>query len=70
MGPARVIGVEGSNLWVSHGATAMKCAKERVRMASPAEKEMREMMMRLGAEDPDSRKAHGPPPRQQDLTGQ
>ena len=28
------------------------------------------MMMRLGAEDLDSRKAHGPPPRQQDLTGQ
>ena len=31
MGPARVIGVEGSNLWVSHGATAIKCAKEQLR---------------------------------------
>ena len=56
MGPARVIGVERCNLLVSHRATATKCAKEQVRIASPAEKEMREMMMRLGAEDPDSRK--------------
>ena len=53
--PARVIGVEGSNLLVSHRATATRCAKEQVRMASAAEKEMREMMMmRLGAEDPDT----------------
>ena len=57
MGPARFIGVEGSNLLVPHRATATKCAKEQDRMASPAAKEMREMlMMRLGAEDPDSRK--------------
>ena len=42
MGPARAIGVEGSNLWVLHGATAITCAKEQVRMTSPAEKEMRE----------------------------
>ena len=70
MGPARVIGVEGSTLWVSHGATTIKCAKEHVRMASLAEKETRELMTRLGAEDRDSRKAHEPPPRQQDLNGQ
>ena len=65
MGPARVIGVEGSNLWVSHRATAIKCAEEHVRMSSPAEKKLEEMMMRLRAEDQDSRKAHEPPPRQQ-----
>ena len=39
-------------------------------MASLAEKLMREMMMRLGAEDSDSRRARGPPPRAQDLSGQ
>ena len=36
LGPARVIGVEGGNVWVSHRATAIKCAKEQLRMASPA----------------------------------
>ena len=50
MGPTRFICVDGSNLLVSHGATAVKCAAEQVPTASPAEKEMREMMMRLGAE--------------------
>ena len=35
-----------------HRTTAIECAKEPVVMASPADKEMREMMMRLGAEDP------------------
>ena len=68
MEPERVIGVEGSNLWVSHGATAIS-AKEQVQMASHAEKEMREMMMRRGAEDVDSRKTHGPPHGQQYLNG-
>ena len=71
MGPARVFGVKGSNLGGgSLGATAIKCAKEQVRMASLAEKETREMMMRLGAADPDSRKVHEPSPRQQGPTGQ
>ena len=35
LGPARVIGIEGGNVWVSHRATAIKCAKEQLRMASP-----------------------------------
>ena len=52
LGPARVIGVEGGNVWVSHRATAIKCAKEQLRMASPAEREMREMLMRIGGDDP------------------
>ena len=54
MGPARVMGVERSHLWVSHGATAIKCANEQFRI----EKEMREMMMRLGAEDPEKHMDH------------
>ena len=29
IGPARVIGVEGSNLWVSHRATAIKVRKNK-----------------------------------------
>ena len=66
----RVMGAEGSNLWVSHGATVIKCAKEQGWLAPLAEKEMREMMMRPGADDPDSTKEHGSSPRQQDLTGQ
>ena len=37
LGPARVIGIEGGNVWVSHRATAFKCAKEQLHMASPAE---------------------------------
>ena len=28
-------------------------AKEQLRMASPAEREMREMLMRIGGDDPD-----------------
>ena len=52
LGPARVIGIEGGNVWVSHRATAIKCAKEQLRMASPAEREMREMLMRIGGDDP------------------
>ena len=44
LGPDRVIGVEGGNVWVSH---RIKCAKEQLRMASPAEREMREMLMRI-----------------------
>ena len=67
LGPARVIGIEGGRIWVSHGATAIKCAKEQLRMASPAEREMREMLMRTGGDDPDERSKHGVP-RQQDLT--
>ena len=67
LGPARVTGVEGGNVWVSHRATAIKCAKEQLRMASPAEREMREMLMRIGGDDPDERSKHGVP-RQQDLT--
>ena len=43
------------NVWVSHRATAIKCAKEQLRMASPAEREMREMLMRIGGDDPDER---------------
>ena len=41
LGPARVSGIEGGNVWVSHRATAIKCAKEQLLMASPAEREMR-----------------------------
>ena len=37
MGLAGVIGAEGSNLRVSHRAEEIKCVKDRVRMASPAE---------------------------------
>ena len=44
-------------------------AKEQLRMASPAEREMREMLMRVGGDDPDERSKHGVP-RQQDLTQQ
>ena len=40
LGPVRVLGIEGGNVWVSHRATAFKCAKEQLRMASPAEREM------------------------------
>ena len=69
LGPARVIGIEGGNVWVSHRATAIKCAKEQLRMASPAERELREMLMRIGGDDPDERSKHGVP-RQQDLTQQ
>ena len=69
LGPARVIGVEGGNVWVSHRATAIRCAKEQLRMASPAEREMREMLMRIGGDDLDERSKHGVP-RQQDLTQQ
>ena len=43
--------------------------KEQLRMASPAEREMREMLMRIGGDDPDERSKHGVP-RQQDLTQQ
>ena len=50
LGPARVIGTEGGNVWVSHRATAIKCAEEQLRMASPAEREMREILMRIGGE--------------------
>ena len=39
LGPARVIGIEGGNVWVSHRAKAIKCAKEQLRIASPAERE-------------------------------
>ena len=41
--------------------------KEQLRMASPAEREMREILMRIGGDDPDERSTHGVP-RQQDLT--
>ena len=51
--PQESIGVEVSSLWVSHGATAINCSEERVRMASPAEKELLDMMMRLGAKNLD-----------------
>ena len=68
-GPARVIGIEGGYVWVSHRATAIKCAKEQLCMASPAEREMREMLMRIGGDDPDERSKHGVP-RQEDLTQQ
>ena len=47
LGPTRVTGIEGRNVWVSHRATVVKCAKEQLRMASPAEREMREMLMEL-----------------------
>ena len=67
LGPAGVIGIEGGNVWVSHRATAIKCAEEQLRMASPAEREMREMLMRIGGDDPDELSKHGVP-RQQDLT--
>ena len=43
----------------SHRATAVKCAKEQLRMASPAERELREMLMRIGGDDPDERSKHG-----------
>ena len=69
LGPALVIGIDGGNVWVSDRATAIKCAKEQLRMASPAEREMREMLMRIGGDDPDERSKHGVP-RQQDLTQQ
>ena len=62
-----VIGIEGGNVWVSHRATAIKCAQEQLRVASPAEREMREMLMRIGGDDPDERSKNGVP-RQQDLT--
>ena len=62
LGPARVIGIEGGNVWVSHRATAIKCA-------SPAEREMWKMLMRIGGDDPDERSEHGVP-RHQDLTQQ
>ena len=44
-------------------------AKEQLRVASPAEREVREMLLRIGGEDPDERSKHGVP-RQQDLTKQ
>ena len=44
-------------------------AKGQLRIASPAEREMREMLMRIGGDDPDERSKHGVP-RQQDLTQQ
>ena len=69
LGPARVIGIEGGNVWVSHRATAIKCAKEQLRLASPAEREMREMLMGIGGDDPVERSKHGVP-RHQDLTQQ
>ena len=59
--PARVIGIEEGNVWVSHRATAIKCAKEQLRMTSPAEREMRcelEEMIPMSAPNmvyPDSR---------------
>ena len=59
LGPALVIGIEGGNVWVSHRATAFKCAKEQLRMAPPAEREMRGMLMRIGGDDPDERSKHG-----------
>ena len=57
------------NVWVCHRATAINCAKEQLCVASPAEREMREMLMRIGGDDPDERSKHGVP-RQQDLTQQ
>ena len=69
LGPTRVIGIAGGNVWVSHRATAIKCAKEQLRMASTEEREMREMLMRIGGDDTDERSKHGVP-RQQDLTKQ
>ena len=38
----------------------LSSAKEQLRMASPAEREMREMPMRIGGDDPDERSKHGP----------
>ena len=61
--------LKGGNVWVSHRATAIKCAKEQLRMASSAEREMREMLMRIGGGDPDQCSKHGVP-RQLDLTQQ
>ena len=69
LGPARVIGMEGGNVWVSHRATVIKCAEAQLRMASPAEREMREMLMRIGGDDPEKRSKHFVP-KQQDLTQQ
>ena len=60
---------KAANAWISHRATAITCAREQIRTASPAEKEMRDVVMRLGAEDPDSRKTHGPSPRRLVLNG-
>ena len=54
---------------MSHRATAIKCAKEQLRMASLAEREMREMLMRIGGDHHGERSKHGVP-RQQDLTQQ
>ena len=57
MGPSRVIGIESNNLCVCHvEQQRSNVRKNNIRMVSPAEKEMREIMMRLGAEDPNSRK--------------
>ena len=36
-------------------------AQEQLRMASPAEREMREMLMKIGGDDPDERSKHGVP---------
>ena len=58
MGLGRVIAVEGSNLWVTRRATAIESAKEHVTMTSPAEREMRETMVRLGSDNPDSMQKH------------
>ena len=69
LGPARVFELKEEMFAVSHRATAFKCAKEQLRMASPAKREMREMLMRIGKDDPDERSIHGVP-RQQDLTQQ
>ena len=69
LGPARSIRIEGGNVWVSHRATVIKCAKEQLRMASPAEREMQEMLMMIRGDDTDERSKHGVP-RQQDLTQQ
>ena len=46
---------------MSHRGTATKCAKEQVRMASPVEREMLEIIMRRGAEDPDLLTGQQPP---------
>ena len=54
---------------MSHRATAIKRAKEQLRMASPAEREMRVMLMRIEGDDPEEGSKHGVP-RQQDLTQQ
>ena len=56
--------------WVSHRAAAIKCAKEQVRLASRAKREMRETMVRRLSGTPESRKAMEPSPREQDFTGQ